>query len=141
MGRASQQEGRRLWLLPEIVGRNPAFPGRGSAKDLAEPPATAVLFPDFKHRPFLEAVGIFISFKTGYSHIQRVLWAIGIRDGGCDCFFLVLSHLAGYPWPKPAFASDVILAPSRVGDERFGFGRDEQGTAWHRNHPAFIGFI
>lgn len=59
-----------LGFLPEVVGRNPAFPGRSPTEDLAEPPATAAFLPDFKHCPFLETAGVFISFKVGHSHIQ-----------------------------------------------------------------------
>lgn len=60
----------KLGFLPEVVGRNPAFPGRSPTEDLAEPPATAVLLPDFKHCPFLEAAGVFISFKVGHGHVK-----------------------------------------------------------------------
>lgn len=60
----------KLRFLPEVVGRNPAFPGRSPAEDLTEPPAAAALLPNFKHRPFLEAAGVFVSFKVGHSHIE-----------------------------------------------------------------------
>lgn len=136
----SRQKGRRLWLLSEIVGGNPPLPGRGSAQDLAEPPATAVLLPDFKHCPFLEAAGVFVSFKVGHGHIQRVLQAVGTGDSGCSCFLPVFSNLAGPPWPQAAFASRVILAPQRVGEKRFGFWRDEESTARGGSGPAFVAF-
>lgn len=97
----------KLGFLPEVVGRDPALPGRCPAEDPAEPPATAVLLPDFKHCPFLEAAGVFVSFKVGHGHIQGVLWAIGIEEG--SCFLSGFSHLASYAWPQTTFASNVVL--------------------------------
>ena len=89
--KTSRHERRRLGLLSEIVRRNPPFPGWGPALDLAEPPAAAVLFPDLEHRPLLEAAGILVAFKVGHGHVQ-VLWAVGVGEGACSHFLLVLDR-------------------------------------------------
>lgn len=136
----SRQGQRRLGLLSEIVGRNPPFPGGGPTEDLAEPPATAVLFADLKHCPLLETAGIFIAIKVGHGHIQ-VLRAVGTGERGCSHFLPVFSDLAHHPRPQPAFASNVIVAPrGGIGEKRFGFWRDQQGPAGGRRRLAFAGF-